>query len=352
MRADLIFIPSLLLVPVVRYKFPLTPGHEGVGVITLLGSLVRHLRLGQRVGLGVYRGACGACMFCANGQNNLCSMKELMFMNGSHGAFAEFVRIRADFALPIPDAIATEHAGPLMCAGVTTFAPFRRHNIQSGQRVGVLGIGGLGHLAVQISAKWGCETIALSTSHDKAEAAKQLGAHRFVNIMQEADIKPVFGTLDYLLVTAGGDSLDYRALLGLLASNGKLIVIGVSFKEQILSPVQLLVGQKSICGSAAGSTGIALDMLRFCAVHGIKPVVESFPFSKCNEAVEKVTNNKVSKKKQTELQEGVERQETAPLELTGDVSVWLLLAVDSLPRCAHACASIAAEPVSCFTLPC
>jgi uncharacterized zinc-type alcohol dehydrogenase-like protein len=95
------------------------------------------------------------------------------------------------------------------------------------------------------------------------------------------------------MVTASGDSLDYRALLGLLAPNGKLIVIGVSFKEQIISPVQLLVGQKSICGSAAGSTGIALDMLRFCAVHNIKPLVESFPFSRCNEAMEKVTNNKI-----------------------------------------------------------
>jgi uncharacterized zinc-type alcohol dehydrogenase-like protein len=176
---------------------------------------------------------------------------------------------------------------------VTVFSPFRRYGIKAGERVGVLGIGGLGHLAIQISSKWGCETVALSTSQDKASYAKELGAHRFVNIMNEAEIKPVFGTLDYLFVTAAGDSLDYRALLGLLAPNGKLLIIGISFKEQIISPVQLLVGQKSICGSAAGSTGMAMDMLRFCAIHGIKPMVETFPFSKVNEAFEKVINNKI-----------------------------------------------------------
>ena len=139
----------------------------------------------------------------------------------------------------------------------------------------------------------GCETVALSTSADKGPYARELGANRFVNIMNEGEIKPIFGTLDYLLVTASGDSLDYRALLGLLAANGKLVIIGVSFKEQIISPVQLLVGQKSICGSAAGSTGIALDMLRFCAIHNIKPVIETFPMHRCNEAIERVTMNEI-----------------------------------------------------------
>lgn len=119
----------------------------------------------------------------------------LAVVNGAHGAFAEYMRIAADFAIPLPDAIATEHAGPLMCAGTTCFAPFRKHNIQSGQRVGILGVGGLGHLAIQIAAKWGCEVVALSTSADKAPYAKDLGAHRFVNIMAEAEIKPVFGSV-------------------------------------------------------------------------------------------------------------------------------------------------------------
>lgn len=155
------------------------------------------------------------------------------------------------------------------------------------------GIGGLGHLAIQIGAKMGCEVVALSTSADKSSAALELGAARFVNIMSAEDSKSTAGSLDFLLVTAGGDSLDYRALLALLAPNGKLIVMGVSFKEQLLSPVALLMGQKSICGSAAGSTGIALDMLRFCALHQIQPWVETFPFTQCNKAIEKVSANKI-----------------------------------------------------------
>jgi len=190
------------------YRHPLVVGHEGVGVVTEVGRLVRHLRAGQRVGIGVYRGACAACLYCTAGQNNLCALKELMFMNGSHGAFAESVRIRADFAIPIPEAIATEHAGPLLCAGVAVFAPFRRHAIQPGARVGVLGIGGLGHLALQVASKMGCEVVALSTSGDKAAAARELGAHRFVNLMREEEIKPVHGTIDYLFVTASGDSVS------------------------------------------------------------------------------------------------------------------------------------------------
>lgn len=139
----------------------------------------------------------------------------------------------------------------------------------------------------------GCEVFALSTSADKAASALELGAHSFVNIMQADDIKAITGTLDFLLITAGGDSLDYRALLALLAANGKLIVMGVSFKEQVLAPVSLLMGQKSICGSAAGSTGVAIDMLRFCALHHIKPWVESFPFTQANAAIDKVSANKI-----------------------------------------------------------
>lgn len=236
------------------YQFPLVAGHEGIGEIIEKGALVKHLKVGQRVGIGVYRSSCGSCLFCTTGQNNLCALKELMFMEGKMGAFAEVVRIKAEFAIPIPDGIESIYAAPLMCAGVTTFAAYRRFNIQAGQRVGVLGIGGLGHLALQFGVKFGCEVIALSTSIDKQDYCKSINVHHFINIMNEHEIKPLFGSLDYLLVTASGDSLDYRALLGLLAPNGKLVLMGVSFKEQTISPAQLLVGQKSICGCAAGST--------------------------------------------------------------------------------------------------
>lgn len=128
------------------YRFPLVAGHEGVGYVTQCGKLVRHLKIGQRVGVGVYRNSCFNCSECQSGLNNLCAKKELMFTAGNSGCFAERVRIRAEFAIPIPDGIDDASAGPLMCAGVTVFAPFRRHAITAGHKVGILGIGGLGHL--------------------------------------------------------------------------------------------------------------------------------------------------------------------------------------------------------------
>eukprot|EP00455_Lapot_gusevi_P034089 TRINITY_DN374_c0_g1_i1.p2 TRINITY_DN374_c0_g1~~TRINITY_DN374_c0_g1_i1.p2 ORF type:complete len:378 (+),score=138.26 TRINITY_DN374_c0_g1_i1:86-1135(+) len=275
------------------YRLPCVAGHEGAGIVETVGSRVRHLKAGDRVGVGVYRDACNVCMMCRTGEDNLCEQKGLTFAHGNSGCFGEHVRIKARFAFKLPDAIAMDEAAPLMCAGVTTFAPFRHENIRAGARVAIFGIGGLGHLAIQFANKFGCEVYALSTSSNKEEQARSLGAHHFVCTSAPEAWKNIANTFDYIFLTAGGGDLNWNALILSLRPNGKIIVIGGFVDPAPIIPALLLTGQKSIVGSAAGSSGVASDMLSFCALHGIRPQIEKFPFEQVNEAMEKVVANQV-----------------------------------------------------------
>jgi len=149
------------------YKFPLVAGHEGVGKVTKTGKNVRSVKVGDNVGLGIYRNRCGACIECNDGRDNRCAKKQMMFVGGNSGAFGRYVHINEFFATPIPEGYPLEYAGPLMCAGQTVFAPFLSNNIRPGDRVGVLGIGGLGHLALQFANKMGCTVTAFSRNDSK-----------------------------------------------------------------------------------------------------------------------------------------------------------------------------------------
>ena len=275
------------------YQYPLVAGHEGVGVISRLGSAVEHLEQGQRVGVGVYRSVCGSCAQCTSGASNLCAKNQLTFVGGASGAFAESVRLKGNCAIPIPDAISSEHAGPLMCASVTTFAPFVNLTVRPGQRVGVVGLGGLGHLALQWSHKFGCETFGISRGMQKQAHALALGANHYIDSAADSWVDGVRGELDYLLLTAAGSGFPWPDYLASLAPNGKLVLMGVSMEQIPVTCVDLIVGQKSIHGSAAGSSSVALEMLAFAALHGVKPMVEVFPFSRVNDAIDRVRDNAV-----------------------------------------------------------
>jgi len=257
--------------------------------------LVKHLKVGSRVGLGVYRDACCACLSCQDGKNNLCHSKMLMFMFKNHGTFSDYVRIKATFAFLIPDGLKDlESVGPLLCAGVTTYAPFKVHNIRPGQKVAVLGIGGLGHLSIKFGHAFGCEIYALSSSADKAESAKQCGAHHFIDMKKDPELKAVANTFDYIMLTGSGPDVNFKALFNALANNGKIIVMGFpGFADIPVSPVAIIMAQKGIVGSASGSSGAALEMLNFAALHNILPLVEKFPFSQVNEVLAKVKANQV-----------------------------------------------------------
>jgi uncharacterized zinc-type alcohol dehydrogenase-like protein len=264
-------------------KYPFVPGHEVTG-ISALGEQAKGLEIGQRVGLGWFAHSCLSCHQCLSGDHNLCSTAQGTIV-GRHGGFADRVRAQWTWVRPIPDGLDLAKAGPLLCGGVTVFAPFLIHNVPSTARVGVIGIGGLGHLALQFANKWGCEVHAFTTSDSKEAEAHQLGAHYVHNTKQEGALKKIAGSLDLIISTINAN-LDVSGLLDTLAPKGCLHNVGA-----VLDPLQvpafgLIGGQKSVSGSPTGSPTAIDAMLEFSARHSIAPITETFPMSNVNDAME------------------------------------------------------------------
>lgn len=215
-------------------------------------------------------------------------------MSGQTGAFGEMVTIDERYAVPVPDALPLEYVGPLMCAGQTTFAPFVEHNIRPGQRVGVVGIGGLGHLALQFSKAMGCVTTAFSRTVSKKDEAESFGATRFVATGDPEEVKAAAGSQDYILMTAGGPGVNWDELFSFLDTNGMIIVMGFSGTEPIpVNPMVAIMGQKGLKGSAGGSLHVCRSMLQLAAAAGVRPMIELMPVAQINEAVSKVVSGNV-----------------------------------------------------------
>jgi uncharacterized zinc-type alcohol dehydrogenase-like protein len=269
--------------------YPLVPGHEIVGTITEVGQAAGDLAVGQRVGVGWQRAACNECEWCRQGSQNLCAESRPTPLAG-YGGFAN--RLRADhrFAIPIPDTLPSAFAAPLLCAGITVYAPLSRL-VNPASRVGVVGIGGLGHLAVQFARAMGAEVFAFSTSVDKKEEAEELGAHHFVVSSDEAQMKRIAGGLDVLLSTATAN-LDWDAWLRVLRPNGTFCLVGGSPGPIVLPTLPMIFGQYSFTGSIIGSPHKIGEMLRFAAVHNIRPAIEILPLEQVNEALAKVRMNR------------------------------------------------------------
>jgi uncharacterized zinc-type alcohol dehydrogenase-like protein len=264
--------------------YPLVPGHEAVGTITAVGAHVKHLRAGQAAGLGWYSSSCMFCPQCMGGNHNLCPTVEPTII-GRHGGFADRVRCQAAWAVPLPEKIDLAKAGPLFCAGITVFNPMVQFGVKATDRVGVIGIGGLGHLALQFLNKWGCEVYAFTSSNSKQSEAIKLGAHATVNSRDPEQLKKVAGSLDFVISTVNV-GLDWSLYLKTLAPKGRLHFVGAALSPLGVTPVELLAGQYSISGSPLGSPATVTKMLAFCARHQIAPVTETFPMSRVNEALE------------------------------------------------------------------
>jgi len=266
-------------------QYPFVPGHEVSGRVSAKGGLVKHLELGQKVGLGWYSASCGTCQQCLSGNQNLCPNSESTIV-GRYGGFAEKVRAQALWVTPLPDALDPANAGPLFCGGITVFNPIVQYGVSPTDRVGVVGIGGLGHMALQFLSKWGCEVTAFSTSADKEAHAKALGAHHFVNSRDESQLDAIAGTLDFLLVTVNVE-LDWERYIAALRPKGKLHLVGAAPKvESGVFP--LMMGQKSISASPLGSPATTASMVEFSARHAIAPKTEIFPMSEVNAAMKKL----------------------------------------------------------------
>ena len=271
--------------------YPFIPGHEIIGAVQALGAEVRALELGQRVGLGWQSNSCGICEWCTRGMENLCPAAECTCVH-RHGGYADLVRANARFVIPIPGALESEQSAPLLCAGITVYNPLRTHGINPSSRVGVVGIGGLGHLAVQFARVFGAEVTAFSTSAAKEEEARALGAHNFVNTRESKAMKEVFGTLDFVLSTISEDQ-DWGVYLQTLRPTGTLCFVGVPPSPVSVHALPLISGIRSITGNHTGSPYRIKEMLDVAARHGVKAKTELFPMAKANEAIEKVKKNKV-----------------------------------------------------------
>lgn len=264
--------------------YPLVPGHEVIGVIESAGGQVKGLEPGDRVGLGWFSGSCMSCQPCLSGRHQLCGRAEQIIV-GRHGGFADRVRANWEWAVKLPDALDPAAAGPLFCGGITVFGPILDFGVKPTHRVGVVGIGGLGHLALQFLNKWGCEVTAFTSSPDKGDDAIRLGAHRVVSSRDAAAIGKLAGTLDFILVTVNV-ALDWNAYLAALAPDGRLHFVGAVLEPTPVPAFALIGGRKSVSGSPLGSPSTVATMLDFCARHRIAPVVESFPMAEVNAALD------------------------------------------------------------------
>lgn len=271
-------------------QFPFVPGHEAVGTITALGEHAKGLKIGQRVGIGWTATSCLSCHECLSGSHHLCSTAQGTIV-GRHGGFANKLRAQWTWARPLPEGLDASKVGPLLCGGITVFAPFLVYNVSPTARVGVIGIGGLGHMALQFARKWGCEVHAFTTSDSKEAEARQLGAH-FVHNTKNADtLKNLTGKLDLILSTINVP-LDAPALLNTLAPNGRLHVLGAVLEPLAVPAFSLIMGQRSVSGSPTGSPTAISTMLDFAARHNVAPVTEHFPMSKANDALEHLRGGK------------------------------------------------------------
>ena len=271
-------------------KFPFVPGHEVVGTVAALGEGAKGLKIGQIVGVGWFAHSCLSCHQCMSGEQHLCPQAQGTIV-GRHGGFADRIRVQWPWVRPLPEGLDLAKTGPLLCGGITVFAPFLIHNIPSTARVGIIGIGGLGHMALQFANKWGCEVHAFTTSDSKEAEARQLGAHFVHNTKRQDVLKPLSGSLD-LIVSTINVPLDVPGLLGTLAPKGKLHNVGAVLEPMQVPAFGLILGQKSVSGSPTGSpTGIDY-MLEFSARHGIAPITENFPMSKVNDAMDRLRSGK------------------------------------------------------------
>jgi uncharacterized zinc-type alcohol dehydrogenase-like protein len=270
-------------------QFPAVLGHEVVGRVVEVGPAARGLKVGQHVGIGWAAGSCMHCRQCMSGNHHLCP-ESIFTIVGHKGGFASRVRAHWAWTLPLPEKLNAVEAGPLLCGGITVFNPLAMY-ARPTSRVGIVGIGGLGHMAVKFAAAYGCDVTAFTSSESKFDEARKFGAHHVVSSRDSEAIKKRAGTFDLLLVTVNAP-LDWDALIGSLAPNGRLHVVGFILEPIPVGIVSLIMGQKSVSGSPVGSPVAIETMLDFAARHNITPQTEHFPMSRINEAFDRLDAGK------------------------------------------------------------
>lgn len=271
---------------------PVVPGHEIAGAIDAVGEGVQGWEAGQRVGVGWYGGNCGWCEWCRRGSLINC---ENMGIPGvtMDGGYADYVVVRASALAAMPEGLSAEEAGPLLCAGITTYNALRESGVKPGQRVAVLGIGGLGHLGVQFAVKMGLETIAVARGGEKEALALELGAHHYVDSTagDPGEALQGLGGVDIILSTVTAAEAIAACFSG-LRPRGKLIVVGAAMEPVQIPAGALIGGSQAIVGHASGTARDSEDTLSFSVLTGVRPMIETFPLEQATEAYQKMMSGK------------------------------------------------------------
>ncbi len=270
--------------------FPFVPGHEVIGTISAVGDRVSHLAVGDRVGLGWHAGYCMTCDQCLDGHHNLCANAEPTIVS-RHGGFADKVRAQAASVAKLPDELDAKKAGPLLCGGMAVFNPLVQLDLSPTGSVGVIGIGGLGHLALKFARAWGCHVTAFTSSGSKEQEALDLGAHDTINSRDPEAVKSAAGRFD-LLISTVNVKLDWNSYIGSLKPRGRLHMLGATTEPLDLNLIPMMFSQLSVSSSPVGSPVTIRKMLNFAARHDIKPVTEHFSFDQVNDAMEHLRSGK------------------------------------------------------------
>jgi len=274
-------------------QYPRSPGHEIAGIVDAVGAGVTAWKKGQRVGLGWSGGYCGECQACRRGDFVLCARIQVPGINFD-GGYADYVLAPASNLAPIPDELSFEEAAPILCAGVTTFNALRNSGARPPDLVAVQGIGGLGHLGVQFANKMGFKVAAISKGKDKEPLARKLGAHVYINADEgdpAAQLTALGGARVILATAPSGKSMS--ALIGGLGLRGELIVLGAGPDPIEANSFQLISQSRSVQGWASGGPADSEDALNFCALTGVRAMIETFPLEKASEGFDRMMSNKV-----------------------------------------------------------
>jgi uncharacterized zinc-type alcohol dehydrogenase-like protein len=281
-------------------SYPMVPGHEIVGRVSRTGASVRKFKAGDLAGVGCFVDSCLACdpckrdleQFCLNGAAFTYNGTEMDRKTPTYGGYSQRIVVKERFALKVPAGLDLAAAAPLLCAGITTYSPLRQWNCKAGDRVGVVGLGGLGHMAVKIAAAMGAEVTMLSRSRSKEADAKRLGAHAFELTGEKGTFKRLAGRFDIIIDTISVPH-DLDAHLGMVRTSGAMVVVGVPPVPATLSAMSVIFGNKKLAGSMIGGIAETQEMLDFCAAKKITADVEVIAAAKVNEAYDRMLKSDV-----------------------------------------------------------
>jgi D-arabinose 1-dehydrogenase-like Zn-dependent alcohol dehydrogenase len=273
-------------------QYPRVPGHEVVGIIDAVGENVPDWKQGMRVGVGWHGGHCGHCSSCRRGDFITCTTGQIPGISYD-GGYAEYMIAPFEALAAIPEDLKSEDAAPLLCAGITTFNALRHSGAGAGDVVAILGIGGLGHMGVQYAAKMGFKTVAIARGADKGPLAEKLGAHLYIDSAAQnaaAELTKLGGAKVILATVTDAKSMS--AVIGGLGIDGKLLIVGASAAPIEVSPLMLIGARRSIAGWPSGTSADSEDTLKFSVLSHVRPMIETFPLAKANEAYQRMMSGK------------------------------------------------------------